>query len=140
MPDEARAGQGAGPVGPRVLLVDDEERFLATMAKLMRKKGLDVRVAESGLKALEEMARDEPDVVVLDVKMPGMDGLTALGLIKTRHPLIEVIILTGHAAVESAMEGIKGGAFDFLIKPCGLEELLEKVQEAWERRKIRRRP
>lgn len=114
-----------------VMLVDDEAPFVETMTKRLTRRGLTVIAAYSGpeaLKGLEE--HREVDVVVLDVKMPGMDGIETLKEIKRHHPLVEVIMLTGHATVETAIDGMKLGAFDYLMKPCEVEQLLDKVQEA----------
>ncbi|MEW5733773.1 MAG: response regulator [Thermodesulfobacteriota bacterium] len=114
----------------RVLLVDDEEPFVATMQKRMAKRDLAVEGAHSGRDALAALDRGAFDVVILDVKMPGMDGIETLREIKARHPLVEVIMLTGHATVQSAIDGMKLGAFDYLMKPSELEEILAKVNEA----------
>jgi DNA-binding NtrC family response regulator len=119
----------------RIMLVDDEERFLSTTKKLLSKKGIDLLTALSGGEALEMLNSHSVHVVILDVKMPGMDGMATLREIKRRHPLTEVIMLTGHATVESAVEGLKSGATDYLIKPADIEELLEKAEEAFEKRK-----
>ena len=118
----------------RMMLVDDEERFLATTAKLIERRGHHVLTASSGQAAPDRLSTDDVDVVILDVKMPGMNGLEALREIRLRHPLIEVIMLTGHGSVESAVDGMKAGAFDFVTKPCDIDELLSKVEEASTRR------
>jgi DNA-binding NtrC family response regulator len=114
----------------RLLLVDDEERFLATTKILLDKRGANTFTASSGPDALEILAQHAIDVVILDVKMPGMDGVEVLRKIKRDHPLVEVLMLTGHASVESAVEGLKLGAFDYLMKPCEIPRLLEKANEA----------
>ncbi|MBN1831538.1 MAG: response regulator [Deltaproteobacteria bacterium] len=119
----------------RIMLVDDEERFLSTTKKLLSKKGIDLLTALSGGEALEMLNSHSIHVVILDVKMPGMDGMATLREIKRQHPLTEVIMLTGHATVESAVEGLKSGATDYLMKPADIDELLEKAEEAFERRK-----
>jgi DNA-binding NtrC family response regulator len=116
-----------------VLLVDDEEAFGEALARRLDKRGFRVATATSGpsaLGALEVDGATKTDVVVLDVKMPGMDGLETLAAIKDRHPLIEVIMLTGHATVESAIEGMKRGAFDYLMKPCDMDVLITKLDLA----------
>jgi DNA-binding NtrC family response regulator len=114
-----------------VLLVDDEVPFVETMTKRLAKRDLTVISANSGPEALTILDKDEHvDVVILDVKMPGMDGIATLREIKKAHPLIEVIMLTGHATIESGIEGMKLGAFDYLMKPCDIDMLLQKVQEA----------
>jgi len=116
-----------------MMLVDDEERFLTTTQKLLNKKGYDVQIASSGQDALEILDKKIIHVVILDVKMPGMDGIEALKQIKSRFPLVEVIMLTGHATVESAVDGLKSGATDYLMKPTGLDELIQKAEEAFEK-------
>ena len=118
----------------KLMLVDDEKRFLSTTQKLLEKKGYDVTTASSGLEAIDKMRQQDVHVVVLDVKMPGMDGLETLKVIKTDFPLTEVIMLTGHATVESAVDGLKCGATDYLMKPTAIEELIQKAEEAFVKR------
>jgi len=118
----------------RIMLVDDEARFLTTTQKLLTKKGIDVVTAASGAEALEVLKNKNIHVVILDVKMPGMDGNETLKKIKSGFPLVEVIMLTGHATVESAIDGLKSGAIDYLMKPTGIDELIEKATEAFEKR------
>jgi DNA-binding NtrC family response regulator len=114
-----------------VMLVDDEVPFVETMTKRLTKRDLTVISAHSGPEALTKLDKeDHVDVVVLDVKMPGMDGIETLKEIKKAHPLTEVIMLTGHATIETGIEGMKLGAFDYLMKPCDIDMLLQKVQEA----------
>ena len=114
-----------------ILLVDDEEPFVETMIKRLAKRDFAVLAAYNGKEALAQLEEDRSvEVVVLDVKMPGMDGTETLREIKRYYPLVEVIMLTGHATVESAIEGMKLGAFDYLMKPCELEQLAAKVKEA----------
>jgi DNA-binding NtrC family response regulator len=114
-----------------VLLVDDEVPFVETMTKRLAKRDLTILSAYSGPEALTKLeAEGRVDVVILDVKMPGMDGIETLRAIKKSHPLIEVIMLTGHATVETGIDGMKLGAFDYLMKPCDIDMLLKKVQEA----------
>jgi DNA-binding NtrC family response regulator len=118
----------------KIMLVDDEERFLTTTQKLLAKKGIDAVTAASGTEALDVLNHKHVHVVILDVKMPGMDGNETLKEIKTRFPLVEVIMLTGHATVESAIDGLKSGATDYLMKPTGINELIDKATEAFEKR------
>lgn len=114
-----------------ILLVDDEVPFVETMTKRLQKRDLQVLSAFDGASAVEILASNHQiEVVILDVKMPGMDGIETLTTIKAKHPLVEVIMLTGHATVESAIEGMKLGAFDYLMKPCDLDALVAKVAEA----------
>jgi len=121
---------------PFVLLVDDEVPFVETMTKRLTKRNLRVIMAFSGGDALEKLDKNRNlDVVILDVKMPGMDGIATLGEMKKSYPLTEVIMLTGHATVESAIDGMKSGAFDYLMKPCDLEELMVKVEEATKKKR-----
>jgi DNA-binding NtrC family response regulator len=115
----------------KVLLVDDESAFVDALSRRLTKRELNVAAAFSGLEALDKLNREHDiDVVVLDVKMPGMDGIETLKAIKSAYPLVEVIMLTGHATVESAIEGMKLGAMDYLMKPCDMDVLMAKVKEA----------
>lgn len=118
----------------KMLLVDDEERFLSTTVKLLTRKGYEPLSAKSGMEALEILESKHVDVVILDVKMPGMDGVEVLKQIKQRFPMVEVIMLTGHATIDSAVEGMRTGAFDYLTKPCEINELLEKAEDAYAKR------
>jgi DNA-binding NtrC family response regulator len=120
----------------KVLLVDDENDFLETLVQRMRKRNVKVVGAGNAHEALVVLDRDAVDVVVLDVKMPGMDGIQALREIKKRYPAVEVIMLTGHADMDAAIEGMEIGAFDYLMKPANLEELLYKVEKAYERKTL----
>jgi DNA-binding NtrC family response regulator len=119
-----------------VLLVDDEVEFLETLVKRMKKRNVKVVGVKSGEEALEFLSRNPLDVVVLDVRMPGMDGIETLREIKKRHPLVEVIMLTGHANMEVAVQGMELGAFDYLMKPMDIDELLYKVQDAQKKKSI----
>jgi two-component system, OmpR family, response regulator len=119
-----------------ILIVDDEEDFRVTLVKRLQKRKLEVFGAESGQKALTLMDAMIFDVVVLDVKMPGMDGIETLREMKKKNPLTEVILLTGHASMESGIEGMKFGAFDYVMKPVNIDELLEKIRQAYERKRV----
>jgi len=120
----------------KVLFVDDEVDYLDTLVKRMRKRGLDVQGVSSGAEALAALDHQTPDVVVLDVRMPGMDGIEILRRIKQQHPLVEVLMLTGHACLEAAREGMQLGAFDYLMKPINIDELLYKLQDAYQKKAI----
>jgi DNA-binding NtrC family response regulator len=118
----------------RVLLVDDEAEFIETLVKRLRKRKLDVSAVTSGKDALATLKESPVDVVVLDVKMPDMDGIETLKEIKKIQPSVEVIMLTGHANVEVAMQGMELGAFDYLMKPMDIDELIYKLQDAYKRK------
>jgi DNA-binding NtrC family response regulator len=119
----------------KILVVDDEFDFMETIVSRLKKRGLEATGASSGEQALEFMETKIFDVVILDIKMPGgMDGIEALKEIKKKQPLCEVILLTGHGTVETSVEGMKLGAFDYLLKPARFEELCEKIAKAYERK------
>ena len=120
----------------QLLLVDDEERFLSTTKSLLEKRGVITHTAASGREALRILEENRVDVVVLDVKMPDMDGIETLRLIKQRYPLVEVVMLTGHASVDSAVDGMRLGAFDYLMKPCDITDMLKKIQEAFIKKQV----
>lgn len=120
----------------RVLLVDDEEEFRKTLATRLQMRDLEIIEAESGEAALEVMTCYAFDVVVLDVRMPGLDGIETLREIKRLQPETEVIVLTGHASVESGLDGMRFGAFDYLIKPCDISELILRIQCASQRQRL----
>ena len=119
---------------PKILLVDDEERFRNNLCKMLAAQGFDVTGVASGQGALEELASQAYDVILLDMRMPDMDGLTTLAAIKQRHPDPEVVILTGHASVDAAAEIIRLGASEYLLKPCPLEEVVAKIETAYDRK------
>ena len=115
----------------KILLVDDEKPFVETMMKRLKKRDVDVAPAYDGKEALECLEQDSTiEVVIMDIKMPVMDGMEALKAVKSKHPLVEVIMLTGHATVESGIDGMRMGAFDYLMKPCDMDQLITKVEEA----------
>jgi len=114
----------------KVLLVDDERDYINALSKRLCKRGMVVERATSGEEALKKLETFPADVVLLDVKMDGMDGLVALHKIKSKWPIMEVIMLTGHASVEVAIRGLELGAFDYLMKPVDFEELLYKLEDA----------
>ena len=113
----------------KVLMVDDEEKFRSTTEKILRRKGFETVLAASGEEAISKLD-EHPDVVILDVKMPGMDGHQALEEIKKRSPDVPVIMLTGHGALPSAKEALDKGAFDYLAKPCDINILTGKIEDA----------
>jgi len=117
----------------RVLLVDDEADFRQPLAKRLAKRGLEAAQAGSGREALAFIQSNPVDVVILDVKMPEMNGLEVLKRIKAEHPAIEVILLTGQASAQDGVEGMKAGAFDYLTKPVELEQLAGKVRQAFDK-------
>ena len=119
-----------------VLVVDDEDDFRETLVKRLRKRNLDVQGAETGLKALAWMDKKGFDVVILDIKIPGLDGIETLREMKKKSPLTEVILLTGHASLESGIEGMKLGAFDQVMKPVNIDELVDKMRQAFERKVV----
>ena len=120
-----------------VMLVDDEKEFIEPLAKRLERRNLRVIKTSDGETALEMIRRTTVDVVALDMRMPGMDGIAVLQAIKAFDPAIEVVILTGHANVEAATEGLNKGAFDYLMKPLGIDELVFKLQDAYKARAIR---
>jgi CheY-like chemotaxis protein len=125
----------------RVLLVDDEERFVQNLAKLLRGRGFEVSTAFDGAAGVASVEKGERfDVVLLDVKMPGMDGIEALRKIKEASPDTEVLMLTGHANVDTGIDAMREGALDYLMKPCDIEDLVAKINEAYEVEDIRRHP
>jgi len=119
----------------RVLVVDDEEDFLESIVKRLELRGIEVDGVGDGTAALEILTRKTFDVVVLDIKMPGMDGIEALRQIRSRYPDVEVIVLTGHASQEFRRLGRELGAFDYLIKPVRLDTVLERIRAACRRRR-----
>jgi len=125
----------------RVLVVDDEEQFVKNMARILMVRGFDVFTAFSGYDAVHAVKNEDAfDVVVLDVKMPGMDGIETLVEIKRWNPDAAVIMLTGHATLSSGVQAMRKGAYDYLMKPCDIEDLIEKLKEAYEAETIRRHP
>ena len=114
-----------------VLLVDDEVSFIETFSERLELRDFEISKAFSGEEALQALAENENiEVVILDVKMPGMDGIETLAEIKRKKPLVEVMMLSGHADVESAIEGMKHGAFDYLMKPVDMDQIITKVNQA----------
>ncbi len=118
----------------KVLLVDDEEEFITTLAKRLETRNLKVSTATSGVDAVEMANTKDFDVILLDLAMPGMDGLQTLEKIKAEHPEAEIIMLTGHGTIEAGIEAMKLGAEDFIEKPVDIKELMVKIQDAKKKR------
>ncbi len=121
----------------KVLLVDDEADFLQTLSKRLTMRKLEVYTATSGEEGLQVLDKQLMDVVVLDVRMPGMDGIQTIKEIRKRHPIVEVILLTGHADIECSIDGMSCGAFDYLLKPVAIDELLYKIQDAYKMKSLK---
>ncbi len=118
----------------RILIVDDEKEFVDSLAERLGMRDYDVTTSFSGEEAIEKVKGYNFDVVILDVAMPGMDGVATLREIKKLKPLTEVLMLTGNATVETAVEGMKLGALDYVLKPCEIEELVSKINMGYERK------
>jgi len=114
----------------RVLLVDDEEELVSTVAERLELRGIEAEALTTGTAALERLAEQNFDVVVVDVKMPGMDGLELLRRIKTMQPGTQVILLTGRGSGKESERGLEEGAFDYLIKPINIDDLIIKMKQA----------
>lgn len=121
-------------IGAKILFVDDEKVFTDNMSKLLDTRGYRTTAVNNGEDAINILKEDRFDVVVLDLKMPGMDGITTLREIKKLGLFTETLILTGHGSIDTAMEAIKLGAYDYLTKPCEIEDLTAKIEGAWERK------
>ena len=120
----------------KLLLVDDEARFVETLSKRLTARGYDVEGALSGPEALARLGARPFDVVLLDVWMPGMDGLEVLKQIRRLHPSVRVVLVSGNASITAAVEGIRLGATDYLLKPVEIEDVMAKVEEAFEKKRI----
>ena len=118
----------------KILLVDDEVVFTTNVSKLLVSRGYRVRAVNSGDSAIRALEEEKYDVVVLDLKMPGMDGITTLKEIKKLGLFTETLILTGHGSIDSALEAMKLGAYDYLTKPCDIDDLVAKIESAWEKK------
>ena len=115
----------------KLLMIDDEESFVSALSKRLAVRDIEVIQAFSGQEGLKRLDEDTSiEVALLDVKMPEMDGIETLKRIKAIHPLVEVIMLTGHATFETAIQGMKLGAFDYLMKPCEIDDLITKLEAA----------
>jgi DNA-binding NtrC family response regulator len=122
-----------------VLFVDDEKEFLEIIVKRMKKRGISVHSVESGDDAISFLSSIQADIVVMDFQMPGMNGLETLIKIRQRHPLVEVIMLTGYACMDAASKGLEAGAFDYLVKPVDIDELFFKIEDAYHKISIHRK-
>ena len=121
----------------QMLLVDDEDDFRTTLANRLKLRKIDVTDAASGNEAIELVKQKSFDVAVIDVKMPGIDGIETLKQIKQIKPAVEIIMLTGHASIESGMEAMKLGAYDYVMKPCDIDELLIKTGDAYQHKLLK---
>jgi DNA-binding NtrC family response regulator len=130
-PTRKRADEQEATMSAKVLLVDDEKDFVEVLSERLEARGFKVLQAYNGDDAIKLLNEQDSDVVILDVLMPGKDGLETLGEIKQLKPLTEVIMLTGHATVETAIEGMKLGAYDYLMKPTETEDLVAKIKKAY---------
>jgi DNA-binding NtrC family response regulator len=118
----------------KLLLVDDEQEYVNVLANRLNRRGIDATKTYSGTGALQAMREKEFDVAVLDLKMEDMDGIEVLKIFKRMDPRMEVIMLTGHGSAAAAKQGIEAGAFDYLMKPCELSMLVQKIREAAQNR------
>ena len=121
-------------VKPRVLVVDDDTDFQETLVKRLERRNLEAKGTDSGSKALALLEQEGFDVVILDLEMPGLRGIDALREIKKRRPFVEVILLTGYASVKSGVQGMQSGAFDYVVKPESLIELVDKIYQAYDKK------
>ena len=113
-----------------ILLVDDEVEFVTTLAERLDLRDIAARVAHDGESALKAVAEDEPHVMVLDVMMPGMKGIEVLQRVREQHPAVQVVLLTGQGKTRDGIEGMRHGAFAYLMKPLDLEDLMQTMNEA----------
>jgi DNA-binding NtrC family response regulator len=119
------------PVAPiRILLVDDEIGYVNVLANRLSKRNILAAKAFSGTEAIQALRKEDFDVIILDLKLEDMDGIEVLKILKKMDPTVNVIMLTGHGSEEAAKDGIKEGAYDYLTKPCELDELIKKIREA----------
>jgi DNA-binding NtrC family response regulator len=114
----------------KVCIVDDEVEFVTTLAERLELRGFEAQIATDGESALQLIEADPPQIVILDVMMPGMGGLQVLKIMKDLNPQLPVILLTGHSDTKEGREGMRLGAFDYLMKPLNIEQLIKKMQEA----------
>ncbi len=134
-PDEKTiSGKGVDIASISVLIADDEPELLASLKTVLERRKMIVLTAQSGAEALSTLSSTVVDIVVLDIKMPGMDGIEVLRRIKSDYPLVEVILLTGHPTVENALQGVKLGAIEYLMKPPDVDDLTKLIRKAYQRR------
>jgi DNA-binding NtrC family response regulator len=120
--------------GSKILLVDDEIVFTTNMSRLLVNRGYQVTAVNSGDAAIQELEKEDFDVVVLDLKMPGMDGIATLKEIKKLDLFTQTLILTGHGSIDSALDAVRLGAYDYLTKPCEIDDLVNKIESAWQKK------
>ena len=118
----------------KILIIDDEKDFVEMFSLRLQQQGEKVSTAYSGNEALKVLGQENIDVIFLDIRMPGMDGIETLKQIKKLYPIVEVILLTGHGSTETAVEGMKLGAFDYLMKPADFEDIKIKMENARKRK------
>lgn len=118
------------PIPIKLLIADDEQEFASTLVTRLKLRNFEVTMVNSGLDALDEIDKNTPDVLLLDLKMPDLDGLEVLARLRENHPKLKVIILTGHGSFEAGKEGMELGAYDYIMKPVDLNKLIEVVQQA----------
>jgi DNA-binding NtrC family response regulator len=114
----------------KILLVDDEHEFITTLAERLELRGINARVVFDGESALLAVAEDEPHVIILDVLMPGIKGLEVLERVKRTNPNVQVLLLTGHGSTRDGIEGMRLGAFDYMMKPLNIDTLIGKMESA----------
>src|SRR6185295_10014664 len=131
--------RSAGLRRPSILVVDDDGAFRSALVSELERMDFDVHAAASGEEAVQRVVETESDVVLLDVRLPGMSGLEALREIRARAPRTDVIMLTGHGTIDTALEAVRAGAFDYVGKPCPLDDLEVRIRRAIERQTLRLR-
>ena len=120
----------------KVLVIDDNPKVAWMLREGFDSGDYEILTARDGKDGIKKMLKDKPRVIILDIKMPGMDGMETLKAIKKTFPLVEVIMLTGHATVESAVDGLKSGATDYLMKPTDVKDLIQKAEAAFDKRQV----
>ncbi|MGD8268754.1 MAG: response regulator, partial [Desulfobacterales bacterium] len=123
-------------MNPSILIVDDEPSILQSLAGLLTDEGFDVRTASNGYEALKTIESESPDLVLLDIWMPGLDGIDTLQEIKKNNPIIQVIIITGHGTIETAVKATKMGAYDLIEKPLSIDKIILAINNALNYRRL----